>query len=98
MNKSHLYHIAAALLVQVSIALHTGNWMACAAAGTFLFSGRELTQAEYRYIDANGGKRYETPYRPDIASLHPRWWNLDSVLDVVLPLVVVVAVAWGVEQ
>lgn len=55
--------------------------------------GRELAQAEYRYIKANGGSRYSTPQRPEIASLHPRWWSRDSVLDWVLPVVVTVGIA-----
>ena len=48
---------------------------AAAAAGSAFFLGRELAQAEYRYIKANGGSRYSTPLWPGIASLHPRWWS-----------------------
>lgn len=37
------------------IAIPSGNWWAGAAAGAFYFIGREMAQAEDRYIDANGG-------------------------------------------
>ena len=93
MNSSHATHIAWALGIQVVIGLPTGNWWAGAAAGSFLFIGRELAQAEYRYIQANGGSRYSTPQRPEIASLHPRWWSRDSVLDWLLPVVVTMGIA-----
>jgi len=93
-NSSNWIHIAWALGIQVVIGLLTGNWWAGAAAGSAFFIGREYTQAEYRYIEANGGSRYGTPQRPEIASLHPRWWSRDSVLDWVLPVVGVVAMAF----
>jgi hypothetical protein len=93
MNRSNWIHIAWALGIQVVIGLLTGNWWAGAAAGSFMFIGREYTQAEYRYIKANGGSRSTTPYLPEIAALHPKWWNRDSVLDWLLPVAVTVAVA-----
>lgn len=87
-------HTLIALALQAIIAIPSGNWWAGAAAGAFYFIGREMAQAEDRYIDANGGRRYMTPKRPEIAALHPRWWNRKSVLDWALPSIAVVTVAF----
>ena len=56
------------------------------AAGFYV--GREIAQAEYRYIEANGGKRYACPW---YCGFLPSAWNLKSVLDWGLP----VAIAMG---
>ena len=91
-------HTLIALALQAIIAIPSGNWWAGAAAGAFYFLGREFAQAEYRYIEANGGRRYQTPLRPEVAVLHPRWWNRKSVLDWLLPTAAVVAVAFVLNQ
>ena len=87
-------HTLIALALQAIIAIPSGNWWAGAAAGAFFFLGREFAQAEYRYIEANGGRRYHTPLRPEIAVMNPLWWNRKSVLDWALPSIAVVAVAF----
>lgn len=93
MNLSHLTHAIVAMIVQLSVALITGDWLAGATAGVALFIGREHAQAEHRYIAANGGKRYETPLPAEVGALLPASWSRDSVLDWVAPAVVVVATA-----
>jgi hypothetical protein len=90
-------HTLIALAIQSIIGLLTGQWWAGAAAGSAYFVGREFAQAEYRYIEANGGFRYKTPQRPEVAVLHPRWWNRKSVLDWVLPTAAVVVVAFVMQ-
>ena len=93
MNASHVIHVAVALAVQAALGLLTGNWWLGVAASAY-WLGREMAQAEYRYIEANGGSRYNTPKHPELAVLSPRWWKVDSVLDWVLPVAAVVAVAF----
>lgn len=51
------------------------------------FIGRELAQSEYRYIEANGGKRYECPW---YCGLIPSAWTLKGLLDWVLPLIIAI--------
>lgn len=49
------------------------------------FCGREHTQAEYRYIEANGGKRADCSA---FCGFFPSAWDLKSLLDWILPLIV----------
>lgn len=53
-------------------------------AAVAFFMGRELAQAEYRYLVSNGLRRADSSmfvgFRPDA-------WNLKSVLDWVSPLI-----------
>lgn len=57
--------------------------LAWIAAGFYV--GREIAQAEYRYIEANGGKRYACPWYCGFLSSA---WNLKSVLDWGLPMLI----------
>lgn len=51
------------------------------------FLGREIAQAEYRYIQANGGKRYDCPW---YCGMIPSAWTLKSVLDWLLPMIIAI--------
>jgi len=93
MNLSNFSHAALALALMVLIGWPTGNWWAGAAFGAALFVGREHTQAEYRFIEANGGERYKAPQPTELLCLQTRYWSRDSLLDVVLPVVAVLVVA-----
>lgn len=94
MNWTNIEHTLYALGMQAVIGLLTGDWWAGAALGAGFFLGREHSQAEERYIAAHGGKRYETPMRAEWAVLvERRWWDIDSLLDWVMPAIAVVAVA-----
>ena len=64
-----------------------------AAFGAAFFIGREHAQAEERYIEANGGRRYHTPVAPEWAVFNLRWWDRDALLDWITPTTAVVAVA-----
>lgn len=55
--------------------------------GAAFYIGRELAQAEYRYIQANGGQRDEVPW---YCGFLPEAWNKKGVLDWVGPLVVAI--------
>lgn len=61
--------------------------------GAAFFIGREHAQAEERYIEANGGRRYHTPVAPEWAVFNLKWWDRDALLDWILPTLVVVSVA-----
>ena len=49
------------------------------------YAGREAAQAEYRYIEAHGGKREDCPWWCGFA---PSAWTAKSLLDCLLPLAV----------
>ena len=47
------------------------------------YLGREIAQAEYRYIEAHGRKRANCPWW---CGFVPEAWTLKSLLDWILPL------------
>ncbi|GAA4005821.1 hypothetical protein [Sphingomonas humi] len=87
-----LSHVAIALLIQLAVTrgLRTNWWAGAAAAACWAIS-REITQAEYRWIEAyGGGLRANMPWW---GGFDPRVWHLDAMVDWALPTVVVAAVA-----
>lgn len=85
-------HIVLALLIQLTIRLPLKSWNAGAAAAIAWFVSREITQAEYRWIEHyGGGLRANMPWW---GGLDPRVWQYgDPWLDWIVPTVVVIAVA-----
>lgn len=82
-----MIHGAIALVIcAVMLLLHI-PWVGMLLPALF-YVGREVTQAEYRYIEAHGGKRNKCPW---YCGLKPIAWTTKSVLDVALPLIVSVA-------
>lgn len=81
MNQTNFEHAGWALLMQAIIGLLTHNWWAGAAFGAAFFLGREHAQAQRRY---NLG---------DFDAFDLRIWSLDARLDLVCPVVAVLAVA-----
>lgn len=59
-------------------------------AATLIYAMREITQAEYRWIEANGGLRAAMPFWK---GLDVRLWNRHSVTDVIYPALATAAVA-----
>ena len=55
------------------------------------FIGREHAQAEYRYIEANGGTRSACPW---YCGFLPSAWTVKGLLDWILPLAV--AIVWAI--
>ena len=91
MNISNFEHAGYAVLMQVIVGLLTGNWLAGAMLGIGFFAGREHAQAEYRSIEKfYGGKRANLPN--DFVAFMPRAWDLDSVLDLLFPIIACTAV------
>lgn len=112
MNKTNFEHAFAAVVLQIILAgvlILFGAFVpqvaypfiAGAALGVGVFIGREHAQAEHRYIYRNGGQRWATPRLPELQAFKPEYWDDDSVLDIVVPLVSVVIVcviaAWGLS-
>lgn len=92
MNRTVFEHVGIALLIQLLVALATGNWWLGACLGAGVFIGREHAQAEYRWIAAFGnGRRANMPWA---GGFDPRVWNhLDAWLDWLAPAVAVAGVA-----
>jgi hypothetical protein len=85
-------HAIIALIIQVIVGLATRNWWAGAAIASGYFLGREIAQAEYRWIEQFGdGLRANLPWW---GALDPRAWaRSDQVADWLGPLVINVTVA-----
>lgn len=79
-------------------AVLTAVWcIACIALGlpwpvffwpAAFYAGREHAQAEYRYIEARGGRRADCPWW---CGFLPQAWTLKGLLDFLLPLAVSIA-------
>lgn len=88
-----LEHALVALAIQAAIGLVTRNWWAGAALAAGYFIGREVAQAEYRWIEQFGhGMRANLP-----------WWGVfdlrvwpkpDQWADWLGPVVVTPVAAW----
>lgn len=85
-------HILLAFVIQLMIWTILRNWAAGAAAAIAWFVSREITQAEYRWIEHFGaGHRANMPWW---GGLDLRVWQYaDPWLDWIVPSVAVVAVA-----
>jgi len=68
-----------------------GLWLG-ALAGTVMAVTREVTQAEYRWIEAYGhGLRRNMP---DLAGFYLWQWNAHSIAETAAAIAAVVAIAW----
>lgn len=90
---TYIEHIILALAVQALVGRFTGNWWAGAALASAYFLGREVTQAEYRWIELYGhGLRANMPWW---APFDLRVWRrLDQWIDWIGPVVATCALAW----
>ena len=88
-----LEHLVIAVIVQFVMARLTGSWWLGAALASAYFLGREIAQAEYRWIELyGGGLRSNMPWW---GPLDLRvWTTLDQWLDWIGPLVATVLIAW----
>ena len=79
-------HALVALAVQVAIGLTTRQWWAGAMLACGYFIGRELAQAEYRWIEQFGeGLRANAPWW---AAFDPKvWTRADQIADVLGPII-----------
>lgn len=87
MNTSNFVHAGYALVMMAVVWALTGSPLAGAMLFIGFFAGREHAQAEYRAINTDfGGKRANMPW---YAGFNPKYWSLDSVLDLALPITAV---------
>jgi len=88
-----LEHTLAALAVQALLRLLTGSWWPGAAVASAYFLGREVAQAEYRWIETYGhGLRANMPWW---GPFDLRVWpKLDQWVDWIGPLVSTSALAF----
>lgn len=86
-------HIVLAVLIQITVALPMRSWAAGSAAACAWSLSRELTQAEYRWIEHFGsGLRANMPWW---GGFDPRvWHNPDPWLDWLVPCLTVIAIAF----
>ena len=85
-------HIALAVLIQLLVVAIWHSWGAGALAGSAWAIARELTQAEYRWIEQfGGGLRANMPWW---GGLDPSvWQKLDPWLDWAVPSAMVIWIA-----
>lgn len=87
-----LEHAIYAAGIQAAVGLITRNWWSGAAVASGYFVGREVAQAEYRWIEQFGdGLRANMPWN---AVFDPRvWQNADQIADWLGPVVTTATIA-----
>ena len=90
-------HALVALAIQVAIGLTTRNWWAGALLACGYFIGRELAQAEYRWIEQFGeGLRANAPWW---AAFDPKvWTRADQIADFAGPLIATCSLAFLMQR
>ena len=85
-------HIVPALLIQLAITLLLRSLPAGAAVACVWAVSREITQAEYRWIEQfGGGRRANMPWWGGLD--HRVWLKLDPWLDWIVPSLLAIAIA-----
>ena len=89
-----LLHTLMAIALQLALGLALDAWWIGAAAAAAYFIGREIAQAEYRWIEQHGqGLRANMPALAIFRT--PGIWSEKSWLwDAALPTAVVCLIAW----
>lgn len=92
-----LEHALIALVLQIVIGLATRNWWAGALLACAYFTGRELAQAEYRWIEHFGeGLRANAPWW---AAFDRRVWvTTDQIADILGPLLATIPLAFFMHR
>ena len=84
-------HPIIALAMQLALWGLFGNWWIGVAAASACFISREITQAEYRWIEAYGhGLRRNMPWW---GAFDLRVWTIHSLTDWLLPILATLSVA-----
>ena len=92
-NYINISHIFICIALQgIGYAL-TKDLFIGAIAGVFFFVGREISQAEYRYIGALPSKLRKD--MPVFGGLIPKYWTFKSfIADLTIPSVIVLVIAF----
>ena len=89
-------HTLIALVIQAAIGLATRNWWAGAALASGYFIGREIAQAEYRWIELFGeGLRANLPWWG--AFDRAVWTRPDQIADWLGPVLATTLVALAIN-
>jgi len=85
-------HVFIAIAMQGLVRAFNGDWWAGAAIASAFYVGRELTQAEYRWIEMFGqGRRTNMPWW---GQFDPRVWRkADAWVDWIAPVLAVLLIA-----
>lgn len=87
------FHVLLTFLVQIAFGAITRNWWVGGLVMAAFYVGREITQAEYRWISSFGeGRRANMPFW---GGLDWQVWNVKSLGDVLAPMLAALAV-WAV--
>ncbi|WP_324806506.1 hypothetical protein SH584_09185 [Sphingomonas sp. LY29] len=87
-----LAHLALALAIQLLVVGVTRSWWGGAIAGAGWAISREITQAEYRWIEHHGdGVRANMPWWGGLDPIV--WQKVDPWLDWIAPTALVIVVA-----
>lgn len=91
-----LEHTLVAVAIQAIVGIATRKWWTGAALASGYFIGREIAQAEYRWIENFGeGLRANLPWW---GAADPRVWERpDQIADWLGPVIVTVAIALIIE-
>jgi len=94
---TYIEHTLVALLVQALVGRLTGNWWAGAALASAYFIGREMAQAEYRWIELfSAGRRANMPWWGPFD--RRVWTTWDQYVDWLGPLLSTFGMAWWVSR
>lgn len=89
-------HILIAVFIQLLFGITTHRWWLGAIAGSMFFMGREITQAEYRWIAAYGyGRRANMSWW---GGFDPIVWNFKSLSDMLFPIFATVLLAYIITR
>ena len=92
-----LGHLTIAVILQLCVALAFRSWAAGAATASAWTVSREVTQAEYRWIEHYGeGLRANMPWWGGLD--YRVWQRTDPWLDLIVPCAVTVAIALLVSR
>ena len=92
-NYLNISHILICLALEVIGYVLTKDPFIGAIAGIFFFAGREITQTEYRNIEASPSKLRKD--MPMFGGLNPKYWTLKAlVADLTIPSVITVLIAF----
>lgn len=87
-----MHHIPPALIAQLLVSFISGDLYLGAAVSAGFYVGREVAQAEYRWIaQFGGGLRSAMPWHAGFTD--PRSWTRKSVIDFTAPAVACFVVA-----
>jgi hypothetical protein len=90
-----LLHTLMALALTLALGLTLGAWWTGAAAASAYFIGREVAQAEYRWIERHGaGLRANMPALAVITEPRGIWSEKSWLWDAALPCVLAGLLAW----